>query len=209
VERLRLPGVACGEHCRVQLALAYSARMLPGCVRGVTVVAAVVVLTACSSPVPPDTSGSPEPSASASPHTEALLREAAGLFDEYWRVVLDMTDAREADPEALRAIATEEVAQAASVSVELSLEGGVVPSTVPEVTEFQANDPPSPEGFAVSVCTDPASTGPVTLEGEPVPLPSGQQEVPWLLEVGPRPDGTGLWIVELQPADRAEQPCSS
>lgn len=203
-------GSACGQHCRAEAALAYSARMLRRLAGGTAILAAAVVgLAACSNPTPPDTSSSPQSSASASPDTEALLDEAARLFDDYWTAVLEMTKARSTDATALREIATEEVAQAASESVDLSIEGGVVPSAVPQVTSFEANDAPSLDGFAIRVCTDPASTAPVTLEGEPVPLPSGQQEVPWLLEVGPRPDDAGLWIVGLEPADRAEQPCSS
>lgn len=199
---------ACGEHCRPVGALAYSARMLRRCAGGAAIAAAAAVgLVACSNPTPPDTPPSSQSSASASADTEALLNEAARLFDDYWTAVLEMTNARSSDPSALRAIATPEVAQAAAESVDLSIEGGVVPSSVPEVTSFEADGLPSPAGFAIRVCTDPASTAPVTLEGQPVPLPSDQQDVPWVLEVGPRADDEGLWIVRLQPADRAEQPC--
>jgi hypothetical protein len=164
-----------------------------------------LVLVGCSPPTPTQTTPPPEPT--ATPSSEQLIGEARDLFDEYWIEVVAMSSSGSPDASRLGRIATEDVATAAAESVQVSLDGGIVPSAPPEVTYFEALDSPSPTGFEVAVCTDAESTMPVTLDGTAVPIPSGTADIPWILGLSQSNRSEGLWISSLEPADQASGQC--
>lgn len=183
---------ACGDRCRAEIGLAYSARMirrLDGACVAVTLTA--IVLSACGSPAPTPT----EPSTTATPsHAQPLTAEqAVTTFEAFYAAVDAQFAAGTVSVDELAAHATRDVAERWAGFIEEDLAAGQVSRGVLEVTAAE-QDEVSADSIRVELCTDGQDIVTTDPQGLRIP-PSGL--VAWSAEFERGEDG--LLLSALQP----------